>query len=621
MVKNVEFEVKTNQFQKKLSFEKEMIKNEPKLIVGADKTSNFYKVEPKEYKNLVKKNVETEYKKEKAANIQKINKAHKKIVNDLDIEDRVYQTANRECFISLKDHKENFKNNPKCRLINPTKCELGKVSHQILSKKLEVIRGKSKLNQWKNVYSVIGWFKQLKNKKNLSFFVFDVINYYPSITLELLMKALTWAKQFVDISDEEIEIIVETKKSILFMNGEFWTKKGDNNFDVAQGGFDSAEICDLVGLFLLSEIEKLELNANLGKFRDDGLGVSSATPRQREQIKKKICEVYSKHGLKITAETNKTVVQFLDVEFDIKRDTYKPFIKPNDTPLYVNQQSDHPQTILKNIPPAVNRRISALSSSKEMFDSIAPIYQEALNKAGYNFTLKFEPESGKQPQKSRSRKRNCLWFNPPYSSSVKTNVGAKFLRLIDKHFPKSNPLNKVINRKNTKVSYRTTSNIQKIISSHNQKVIKSSETLVDKPLCNCRSKPNCPLEGKCLVDNLVYQAEVVTDKDTQTYVGLTSTTFKLRYGNHKESFKNENSKGKSTLSKHIWGLKNKGVKYETKFKIIGRAQPFSPISGICNLCTLEKYHILFTPHLATLNKREEINQFCLHKMPKLLDKT
>ena len=113
---------------------------------------------------------------------------------------------------------------------------------------------------------MIEWFKLLKNKKNLSFFVFDVINYYPSITLELLMKALAWAKQFVDISDEEIEIIVETKKSILFMNGEFWTKKGDNNFDVAQGGFDSAEICDLVGLFLLSEIEKLKVNPNLGKF-------------------------------------------------------------------------------------------------------------------------------------------------------------------------------------------------------------------------------------------------------------------------------------------------------------------------------------------------------------------
>ena len=145
----------------------------------------------------------------------------------------------------------------------------------------------------------------------------------------------------------------------------------------------------------------------------------------------------------------------------------------------------------------------------------------------------------------------------------------------------------MVNRKNTKVSYRTTSNIQKIISSHNQKVIRSSETSVDKPLCNCRSKPNCPLEGKCLVDNLVYQAEVVTEKETQTYVGLASTTYKLRYGNQKESFNNEGSKTNSTLSEHIWDLKNKVVNYKSKFKIIGRAQPFSPIFGQFNLCRLE----------------------------------
>ena len=285
MAKNVEFEVKTNNFQQNLEKEKEMIEKEPKLIVGADKTSNFYKVDPNQYKDLVKKNVEAEYKKETVANVRKVNKAHKKIVNNLDIEDRVFKTANRECFVTLKDHKDNFKNNPKCRLLNPTKCEVGKVSQQILTKKLNIIRRKTGLKQWKNVYSVIEWFKTLKNKKNLSFIVFDVVNYYPSITLELLMKALMWARQFVDISDEEIDIIVETKKSILYMNGEFWTKKGDTNFDVAQGGFDSAEVCDIVGLFLLSEIEKLNLKAEVGKFRDDGLGASSATPRQSEQIK------------------------------------------------------------------------------------------------------------------------------------------------------------------------------------------------------------------------------------------------------------------------------------------------------------------------------------------------
>ena len=71
---------------------------------------------------------------------------------------------------------------------------------------------------------MIDWFKRLENKKNLSFIVFDVVNYYASITIELLEKAINCAKQFIDIIDQEIEIILETKKSFL------WTQKGDTNF-------------------------------------------------------------------------------------------------------------------------------------------------------------------------------------------------------------------------------------------------------------------------------------------------------------------------------------------------------------------------------------------------------
>ena len=112
LIKNIEFENKTNPFQQQLKNEKEMVKNEPKIIVSADKTSNYYKVDPKEYKELVKKNVEAEYKKETARNIQNTNKAHKKIVKKLEIEDRVFRTINRECFVTIKDHKENFQNNP-----------------------------------------------------------------------------------------------------------------------------------------------------------------------------------------------------------------------------------------------------------------------------------------------------------------------------------------------------------------------------------------------------------------------------------------------------------------------------------------------------------------------------
>ena len=82
--------------------------------------------------------------------------------------------------------------------------------------------------------------------------------------------------------------------------------------------------------------------------------------------------------MSITVETNKTVVQFLDVEFNLQNESFKPYIKPNDVPLYVHQQSNHPTSVLKNIPAAINRRISALSSNEEMFMSVAPLYQEAL---------------------------------------------------------------------------------------------------------------------------------------------------------------------------------------------------------------------------------------------------
>ena len=97
--------------------------------------------------------------------------------------------------------------------------------------------------------------------------------------------------------------------------------------------------------------------------------------------------------------------------------------------------------------------------------------------------------------------------------------------------------------------------------------------------------------------------------DEQTYVGLASTTFKLRLGNHKLSINNETYRGKTTLSRYIWDLKDSGANYDIEWTIIGRAQPFNPTSGICNLCTLEKYHIMFTPERATINKREELNNF------------
>ena len=72
------------------------------------------------------------------------------------------------------------------------------------------------------------------------------------------------------------------------------------------------------------------------------------------------------------------------------------------------------------------------------------------------------------------------------------------------------------------------------------------------------------------------------------------------------SIKHKKYSKETTLSKKIWEIKEKGLEYELKWKILDRAQPFSPVAGVCGLCTQEKWYILFKPELSTLNKREEI---------------
>ena len=71
--------------------------------------------------------------------------------------------AQRNPYITLKDHKENFQSNPKFRLINPAKTELGKVSKVVLDDINNRIRNIINVNQWKNSNSVIEWFNSLEN--------------------------------------------------------------------------------------------------------------------------------------------------------------------------------------------------------------------------------------------------------------------------------------------------------------------------------------------------------------------------------------------------------------------------------------------------------------------------
>ena len=78
--------------------------------------------------------------------------------------------AKQQCFVTIKDHKPDFRTNPKYRLLNPTKSELGKLSKHILQTVNTELRNKIKVKQWQNSSEVIEWFKNIPNKKECTFF-------------------------------------------------------------------------------------------------------------------------------------------------------------------------------------------------------------------------------------------------------------------------------------------------------------------------------------------------------------------------------------------------------------------------------------------------------------------
>ena len=127
-----------------------------------------------------------------------------------------------------------------------------------------------------------------------------------------------------------------------------------------------------------------------------------------------------------------------------------------------------------------------------------------------------------------------------------------------------------------------------------------------------------------MLDNIIYHATVTSKENPpkeEHYVGLCSTTFKERFRNHNFSFNHQEHETKTELSKYVWKLKRKKVEFDVKFKLLDRASTYSPTSGVCNLCTCEKFYINFHPEIATLNQKDELNSFCRHKSKLLLDKT
>ena len=226
MARSIEFKSVRNNFQSTLTEDINKIKSSRNLLVFPDKTTNLYEMPPDQYKTLLNNNITKTYRKADSNAKRNIdNKEAKKLSKELNLDDKVEFYAKRPAFITLKDHKENFKSNQKCRLINPSKSEMCIVSKKYLENIISKLNSKLQYNQWRNTSTVIEWFKAIKNKAKCRFIKFDIAEFYPSISIELLDRSISFAKSLIDIEGNIINTINHARKSLLFDDSGAWVKK------------------------------------------------------------------------------------------------------------------------------------------------------------------------------------------------------------------------------------------------------------------------------------------------------------------------------------------------------------------------------------------------------------
>ena len=148
------------------------------------------------------------------------------------------------------------------------------------------------------------------------------------------------------------------------------------------GCYDGAEVCELVGTYILNKLKNVTNKENIGLYRDNGLGIFQNIPKiETKRKKKEIVKVFKDCGLSITIKCNLKSIDFLDITFDLVNSIYKSYRKPCNKPLYINKHSKQPPNILKQLPKSIGKRISETSSNDDVFNRSIKIYNDVIIKA------------------------------------------------------------------------------------------------------------------------------------------------------------------------------------------------------------------------------------------------
>ena len=169
----------------------QQIKNDRKKLKIA-----VYKMSPNKYKQKLHQEVVEHYQKTPLNLKNDLNKEVKTLVSKLKVKGRIEKYNIKRCFITLKDHKSDSQTNPTCRLINPSKSQIGKISKIILQDNCATLRIALNINQWCSTVDCIKWFNNLDKNDKCSFIKYDIREYYLSIMEKAVNGAKKLAKEY-----------------------------------------------------------------------------------------------------------------------------------------------------------------------------------------------------------------------------------------------------------------------------------------------------------------------------------------------------------------------------------------------------------------------------------------
>ena len=169
--------------------------------------------------------------------IDQINNDTGNFASKLHINDRLGKFQKKDAYILFKDHKPNFINKLQTRLINPSKTKLGKISKNIIQNIVTNVREASHSNLWRNSLETIEWFRGIKKTKvKLALYNLTSLTFIRPYLKKILIDSINYEKEYIDITNQQFDIILACRKTVLENNGTTCIKSGPMNFDVPMRG-------------------------------------------------------------------------------------------------------------------------------------------------------------------------------------------------------------------------------------------------------------------------------------------------------------------------------------------------------------------------------------------------